>query len=73
MMQNIPQNIHVNGKVLMERAIFGLLHIGTCSSRCDYRGAVYHLVILGGVIFCVVFIGKCNKELSNTLFQEDPR
>ena len=66
MMQNIPQKNHVDRKVLVERAIFDLPHIGTRSSRCDDWGMVYHLLIIGGVICCVIFIGKWNKDISHT-------
>ena len=60
-------------KILVEMAIFGLLHIGTRSSRCDYQGTVYHILILGGVICCVILKGKWNKKLSHTISQEDPQ
>ena len=71
-MQDIPQKSHVNDKVLVERSIFDLLHIVTRSSRCDNRGTVYYLLILGWLIFHVIFIGKSNKELSHTIYQEYP-
>ena len=72
-MKYIPQKSYANRKVFVERAIFGLLYIGTHRSRCDNRVKVYHLLILGGVICCVIFIGKWNKELSLTIFQEYPQ
>ena len=49
-MQNILQKSHVNGKVLVVRAIFGLLHMVTCISQCDDLRRVYYLLILGGLI-----------------------
>ena len=73
MMHNIPQKSHINVKVLVEWAILGLLHTIIHIIRCEDQRTVYHLLILGGAIFLVIFIGKCNKELSHTTFQEDPR
>ena len=72
-MHNIAQKIHVNGKILVERAIFCLIHIGTCSIQCEILGTVYHPLILGGVIFRVIFIENRNKELSHIICQEDPQ
>ena len=73
MMHNIPQKIHVDGKVLVERSILGLLRVGTCSSQCDNRWIINHFLILGGIVCLVIFIVKRNKELSHTICQEDPR
>ena len=71
MMDGIPQKSNVNEKLLVERAVFGLIYIVT--SRCDDWGKVYHILILGGVIFYVFFIGKWNQELFHTIFQEYPQ
>ena len=71
-MQYIPQKNYVNGKVILERAIFGLLHMGTHISRFDDQGTVYLLLIIGGVIWCVIFIGTRNKDFSHTIHQEVP-
>ena len=67
------QKKHLNGKFLGERAVFVLIHMGTRSRHCENQGTIYHLLILGGVICCVIFVLNMNKELSHTIFQEDPQ
>ena len=73
MMQNIPQKSHVNGKIIVERAILGIIHIYTHSNRCDNRGTIYNFLIIVGVICLVIFIGKWNKDFYHTIFQEYPQ
>ena len=72
MMHNIPQKGDVNGKLILQGAILGILHIGTCIRRCEIQGIFYHLLILGGVVFPVIFVVKWNKELYHTIFLVDP-